>query len=88
MVAPGPNTLDLLLDPIADCLTPEVADRIGHLELPPAIRQRLADYADRSGSGTLDQREQADYRELVELIDLVGIVQAKARRIAESRSRS
>ena len=32
MVAPSPNTFDLLLDPIADCLTPEVADRIGRVK--------------------------------------------------------
>jgi len=87
MVAPSSKTLDLLLDPIADCLTPEVADRIGHLKLSPAIRRRLADYSDRSGAGTLGQSEQAEYRELVELIDLIGIVQAKARRVAESRGR-
>jgi hypothetical protein len=87
MVAPGINTLDLLLDPLAECLTPEVADRIGRLELSAAIRGRLEDYAARSGAGTLDAQAQAEYRDLVELIDLIGIVQAKARHVAATRER-
>ena len=85
MVASAPQMVDLLLDPITDCLTPEVADRIGHLKVSTAVQDRLSDYASRSSEGTLSPQEQTDYRELVELIDLVGIVQAKARHIALAR---
>lgn len=87
MVAPANNTLDLLLDPLTDCLTVEVADRIGHLKLSSTIQDQLADYSARSVEGTLDEQERHAYRELVELIDLIGIVQAKARRIAALRGR-
>jgi hypothetical protein len=82
MVAPAPDTLDRLLDPIARCLSPEVAGRIARLELDAEIRRRLDSYAERSTRGELTVAEQTAYRELVELIDLIGIVQAKARHVA------
>jgi len=85
MVALASETLDQLLDPITACFTPEVADRIGQLQLDGKIRSKLADFAERSSLGTLGNGERAEYQELVELLDLIGIVQAKARRVAVNR---
>ena len=82
MVALASETLNQLLDPIAECLTPEVADRIARLQLGPEIRSKLADFAERSSLGTLNDAERDEYRGLVELLDLIGIMQAKARRLA------
>jgi hypothetical protein len=85
MVALASETLDQLLDPLTACFTPEVADRIGRLQLDGKVRTKLADFAERSSLGTLSSAEQAEYQELVELLDLIGIVQAKARRVAVHR---
>jgi hypothetical protein len=85
MVAPASNTLDRLLDPITECFTREVAERVGRLQLDQSVLDKLADFAERSNRGELSEAEVAEYRELVEVLDLIGIMQAKARRMAGVR---
>jgi hypothetical protein len=78
------TVLDQFLDPLADCLTPEVARRIVNLRLDAALQARLDDLAAKANAGELTPADEDLYREYVEGIDLVGILKAKAR---ESLSR-
>lgn len=80
MVAPASPVLDRLLDPIADCLTAESADKIARLSVDPSVQRRLDELADKASAGTLSESERSEYTEFVEAIDLVAIIQAKARR--------
>lgn len=73
------SVLDRILDPVTDCLTPEVAQRIVNLRLDPAIQARLDDLAVKANEGTLAPDERREYQEYVEGTDVVGIFKAKAR---------
>lgn len=73
--------LERFLDPLARCLTPEVASRIVNLRLDPQLQSRLDELAPKANAGELSPAELAEYEEYVEGIDLVAILQAKARMV-------
>jgi hypothetical protein len=75
----GTTVLDRILDPVAECLTPDVAQRIADLNLPSELQVRLDDLAGGANAGTLTVDELQEYREHVEGLDLLGILKAKAR---------
>ena len=71
--------LNRFLEPLAECFTSEVADRIVRLRTDPAVQQRIDELATKANEGQLTADESAEYEEFVEGIDLLGIVKAKAR---------
>jgi hypothetical protein len=73
--------LDKMLEPIARCLTPAVAQQIVELRADPTTQARIDELAAKSNEGELTETEQQEYAAYVEAIDLVGILQAKARAI-------
>jgi hypothetical protein len=73
--------LDRMLDPLAQCFTPEVARRIANLRADGAMQRRLNELADKSAEGSLTPGERQEYQAYVEALDLVGILQAKARAV-------
>ena len=73
------TVLDRFLDPVAECLTPEVARRIVDLQLDPQLQSRLDELAGKASAGTLTEAERQLYEEYIEGIDLLGIFKAKAR---------
>jgi hypothetical protein len=80
---------DRLLDPVARCFTPEVAQRIADLRADPPTQARINELAAKCREGSLTEAERREYGAYVEAIDLIGILQAKARAIlADSRSSS
>lgn len=76
----GP-TLDRLLDPVCDVLTPEAARKIVDLRMDPQMQQLIDDFADRHHEGRLSVDELAYYERLVQTIDFISLFQAKARNI-------
>lgn len=81
------STLDQFLDPLAECFTPEVAQRIADLRTDDRTRARLDDLRVRANEGTLSASERTEYEELVEGFDLLSILKAKARAILEKHRR-
>ena len=73
--------LDRFLGPFAECLTPEVAQRIVDLELDPHSQARLDDLAAKANEGYLTDAERQEYEEFVEGIDLMGVIKARARTV-------
>lgn len=71
--------LDQYLDPIAAAFTPEVAERIAGMRASPVQQARLNELADKANAGTLTTAERAEYVARVEAIDLLSIIQSKAR---------
>ncbi|MHC1769124.1 MAG: hypothetical protein AB9869_33385 [Verrucomicrobiia bacterium] len=82
------SVFDRLLDPVARCFTPEVARRIAALRADPATQARLDELADRVAEGTLTPSERDEYAACVEAIDLIGLLQAKARVVLSSSQTS
>lgn len=62
--------LDRFLRPFAECLTPEVAQRLVDLELDPHSQLRLNELAAKANEGHLTGDERREYEEFVEGIDL------------------
>lgn len=72
-----------MLDPVARCFTPEVARQVVVLRAAPALQSRLYELAAKANEGELSDEERQQYEAYVEAIDLIGILQAKARRIVQ-----
>lgn len=82
MIQPAPTSLRLdLLGGITECLTPDVARRIADYQFDAPAQTRLADLAARSSEGTLSPAELDEYLYYVEVIDFIGILKAKARKV-------
>lgn len=73
------RVLDRLLEPLTECFTPEVASRVASLRADPETQQRLDELAAKANEGDLTDDESDEYRDYVEAIDVIGILQAKAR---------
>ncbi|HEY2416133.1 MAG TPA: hypothetical protein VGI40_28080 [Pirellulaceae bacterium] len=88
MVAATSNgILDQVLDPLADCLTPDVAKRILAVALEPRRQMRIDELAQKANDGLLTDEERREYADYVEAMDLIGILKATAR-LALSRHAS
>jgi hypothetical protein len=81
----SPGILDRFLDPIAECLTPEVAARIVKSRPSRRLQARVDELAHKANEGSLSERERDEYRDIVEAIDVVGIIKAKARAVLSRR---
>jgi hypothetical protein len=81
------QTLDVLLDSVVECFTPEVARRLTNLQVKPALQARLAELAEKANEGLLTNKERDEYAAYVEAGDLIGILQAKARDFLDQQDR-
>lgn len=75
------TVLDEVFDPLARCLTPEVARRIVALRASEDVQRRMNELADKSSAGTLSPQERAEYEAWVRAVNLLGVLQAKARKV-------
>jgi hypothetical protein len=73
--------LDKMLEPVARCWTPAVAQQIAELRAEPPIQARIDELAAKCNEGALTEAEQREYEAYVEALDLIGLLQAKARAI-------
>jgi hypothetical protein len=78
--------LDRLLEPFADCLSPDVAARIADLRADEEIQDRIDYLADRANEGLLTEAERDEYSGYVHAIDVIAVIQAKARAMLEKKS--
>lgn len=75
------DALDRLLDPVTQCFTPEVAKAVVNLRAESAVQARIDELAEKANEGELSAEERAEYEAYVDAIDLISILQAKARRL-------
>jgi hypothetical protein len=71
--------LDHLLEPFADCLTPEVAAKVADLRADDATQARIDYLADCANDGRLTNEERNEYAGYLHAIDVIAVLQAKAR---------
>ena len=74
--------LDRVFEPVSQCLTPEVARRIAALRASADVQRAIDDLADESTEGTLSAEERTEYEAWVRAINVLGVLQAKARKVA------
>ena len=80
----SPPYEDGILDPVAECLTPDVAQRILAVRLAPQVQLRIDQLADKAGEGDLTAEERVEYENLIEKADILGIVKSLARQVLGS----
>ncbi len=81
------SVIDSVLEPFAECLTIQAAQKIVGFRADPTIQARVDELAAKSECGTLDDAERSEYHELIETFDLVAILKSRARSvIAANRS--
>jgi len=71
--------LNRLLEPLVGCLTPEVAAKVADLRADDATQDRLDYLADRCNEGLLTAEEREEYVGYIHAIDVIAVLQAKAR---------
>lgn len=72
--------LDRFLDPVVEVFTPAIARKIIDLRADPELEKRIAALREKANHGTLTPEEDAEYKDFVEAVDVISIIQAKARR--------
>lgn len=75
------SQLDRMLEPITKMMPVDFAQRLVDLRADESLQQRIGDLRHKANLGTLTPEEDAVYKEIVDAIDLIGLLQAKARRI-------
>jgi hypothetical protein len=71
--------LDKMLEPVVRCWTPAVAQQIAALRADPLTQARIDALATKCTEGELTEVEQREYAAYVESLELIGLLQAKAR---------
>ena len=80
--------LDRILDPITNCLTPDVAAKLVALRADPETQARVDKLADKANEGTLSTEERAEYDRYRDAFHFVTILQAKARKLLTEQPNS
>ena len=75
---PATAGLAKLLDPVAQCFTPEVAQRVAELRADTAVQARIEELAEKCNEGTITPEEMAEYDAYIQAMDVVAVLQKKA----------
>lgn len=71
--------LDRFLEPVTEAFTPEVAHALVDLRTDPQTEAHIDVLRCKANEGTLTVEEDAEYKDFVEAVDIISIIQAKAR---------
>jgi hypothetical protein len=75
------SILDRVLEPITECLTPDVAAKLVALRADDETQARVDELADKANEGRLSTEERVEYDRYREAFHFVTILQAKARKL-------
>jgi hypothetical protein len=82
-----PNTfLNDLLDPLAQCFTPAVAQEVVNLRFDVKVQEKFENLRQRANEGSLTPEERAEYEALIETFDFIAVLQAKSRQLLQNRA--
>jgi hypothetical protein len=72
--------LDRFLEPVTEAFTPELARRLVDLRADDELQLEIEVLRQKANEGTLSPDEEVAYRDFVEAVDVISIIQSKARR--------
>lgn len=75
----GTAVLDELLEPVTRALSRDVAQALVNVKASESTQARIALLAERCSEGLLTPAERADYESYVHAVDMISVLQAKAR---------
>ena len=71
------------MEPVGQCLTPEVAKKIVSLRADRELQSRVDELADKANAGTLSDEERSEYEQYVTFSQFVTLLQIKARNLLD-----
>ena len=77
----GSAVLDEMLEPVSRCFGLETARALTALRVGERTQARVEELAEKCNDGQLTPDERAEYEAYVQASTLIGILQAKARRV-------
>lgn len=78
--------LDRFLQPVTEVFTPELARALADLRADSELEAEIEVLRHKANMGTLSADEGAAYKDFVEAVDVISIIQTKARRfLADQR---
>jgi hypothetical protein len=75
------NVLSQLLEPVGRLMPVEFARDLAALKATPEVQARIDELADKCNEGELTEEERTEYDAYVDAIDVISILQAKARSV-------
>jgi hypothetical protein len=75
------SVLSRLLEPVGLMMPVEFARELSAMQAAPEVQARIDELADKSNEGELSDEERAEYLAYVDAIDVISILQAKARSV-------
>jgi hypothetical protein len=78
------DLLDQVIEPFADCLTPEAATRIVGVRAGAEMQAHIDELADKANHGLLTEDERDEYDRILAWFHFVTILQARARRVLQN----
>lgn len=78
--------LDRFLEPVTEAFTPELARVLVDLRADAELQAEVEVLREKANMGTLSPDEEVAYRDFVEAVDVISIIQSKARRFLANQS--
>jgi hypothetical protein len=76
--------LDRFLEPVTEAFTPEFARYLVELRADDELQAEVDALREKANEGTLTSDEEASYKDIVGAVDIISILQSKARRFLRS----
>jgi hypothetical protein len=70
-----------MLQPVTEAMSPEFANKLVGLRADDDLLARIEILRGKANQGAMTAEEEAEYREFVEAVDVISILQSKARRV-------
>lgn len=80
-MATATDFLSTYLDPIADELTPQQAEKILAAKPNERLLARVEELGDKANDGTLSVEERAEYEYYIDVDEAISLLKAKARQL-------
>ena len=81
------NYLERMLQPLTEAMSPEFASKLVGLKADDELLSHIEILRGKANQSAITADEEAEYREFVEAVDVISILQAKARRVLLKPSR-
>ena len=78
--------LDRLLDPLTEAFTPTMTAALLELRADSETEAHIGEFRRKANDGTLTPAEDAEYKDFVDAVDVISIMQIKARRFLARQS--
>jgi hypothetical protein len=76
--------LDRFLEPVTEAFTPEFARYLVELRADDELQAEVDVLRQKANEGTLTSDEETSYKDFVDAVDMISILQSKARRFLRS----